>query len=70
MTILKSNYAKMIYKLVGADWSDDPNLADKIPIRRIKKSIAKADDFEKEILALLYGAVGVMTTKGTAEEQG
>ena len=67
MKILKINYAKMIYKLVGIEWSDDPAKQQRVPIKKIKKSIGKADDFERDILALLYGPVGIMATDEGSE---
>ena len=69
MKILKVNYAKIIYSMVDMPFEEhDPSKQAKLPIRRIKKSIAKADDFEKEILALLYGSVGILATDAGSEK--
>ena len=41
MKILKINYVKMIYKLVGIEWSDDPAKQQRVPIKKIKKRVSR-----------------------------
>lgn len=60
-TEMSESYAKIIYYILGAKWSDDPKSQVSIPLTRLKKTICEADGYEREMLSLLYGAVGVMS---------
>ena len=58
---ISENYAKIIYTILGLRWSDDPKEQVPVPLKRLKKTICEADGYEREMLSLLYGAVGVMS---------
>ena len=46
---------------MGIKWSNDFENLTKIPLKKMKKSICKAEGYEKDMLALLYGAVGMFS---------
>lgn len=59
---LSQNYAQIIYKIVGMDWNIDESKPEKkLSLRRLKKIICKADGYERDMLALMYGATGIMS---------
>lgn len=59
--MLYTNYAKIIYKIIGLEWNQDPAKEEKkISLRRLKNSICKADGYERDMLTLMYGTTGIM----------
>ena len=64
---ISESYAKIIYYIVGAKWSDDPKKQVTIPLTRLKQTICAADGYEREMLSLLYGAVGAMSLDHRAD---
>ena len=65
---LTQNYAQIIYKIIGIDWNTDPGKEEKkISLRRLKKYVCKAEGYERDILALIYGSTGVMSLGAKTE---
>ena len=59
--MLYTNYAKIIHKIVGLEWNQDPAQKEqKMSLRRLKNSICKAEGYEKDMLTLMYGHTGIM----------
>ena len=59
--MLYTNYAKIIYKIIGLEWNQDPKKKEKkISLRRLKNSICKAEGYERDMLTLMYGTTGIM----------
>ena len=59
--MLYTNYAKIIYKIIGLEWNQDPVKKEKkISLRRLKNSICKAEGYERDMLTLMYGTTGIM----------
>lgn len=47
---------------MGVEWNQDPNVPEKkLSLRRLKKIICKAEGYERDMLALLYGSTGIMS---------
>ena len=72
-SMLCVNYTKMICRIVGMDFNEDPNKPpQKISLRRLKKNLCKAEGYEKDMLTLLYGLTGILelTEKTKFKPQG
>ena len=59
---LSTNYAQTIWKIIGLEWDQkDPTEPEKkISLHKLKMFICKAEGYEKDMLALLYGTTGIM----------
>lgn len=56
------NYAKIIYKIIGFPFDLEPGKEErKISLKKLKKNICKAEGYERDILALIYGSIGIMS---------
>ena len=64
---ITENYAKIIYQILKLKWSDDPAEQMSVPLKRLKKTICEADGYERDMLSLLYGAVGLMSLNHRGE---
>ena len=66
---ITENYAKIIYQILNLKWSDDPSKQTSVPLRKLKKTICEADGYERDMLSLLYGSVGLMSLNDRQELQ-
>lgn len=67
------NYAMIIMKIMKMDWNADPDQPEqKISLKRLKKNICKAEGYERDMLALLYGSTGIINLESKTRflEQG
>lgn len=59
--VLCINYTKMICRIVGMTFEEDPSKPQqKISLRRLKKNLCKAEGYERDMLTLLYGLTGIL----------
>ena len=58
--MLYANYAKFIYRIIGLEWSNDPAKQAKISLRKLKVNICKAEGYERDMISLMYGTVGIL----------
>ena len=58
--MLYINYAQIVYNIIGLEWDQDPKKEEKkISLRRLRKCICRADGYEKDMLALMFGSTGL-----------
>lgn len=60
---LTTNFAKYIYQLLGINWSDQM----KIPLRMLQECFKKANQYDHQLLSLLYGSVGLISLESRSD---